>query len=1052
MVRPIHLVQPVRHPVRNAVRSPKKPAATPTASITERPKANVKSTPKGSEKATGQRVHTTASYHVPSRDELLAEVRQALATGLDETVAWYREQMPAHYFQVTPPSEQSFHVQLLHSLRTAQDPRLTVIDDPRHGKLLVLGSPARHSLAEVIPVVAGHQGATNHDISRIELHTAHDRSVFLYAFGYGPITVPVGFDLSAHREAILHEACGRETSCSVAAKRYLDAVDQGYLARSRVDRVVRHVLAWARLDRPEDLYVQSDQPSDTTATRILLAAGGVTMWPLLKHIAQVLTRHRLSFERGYLDWVPAVTPVVTSDPTNKALIATIYVYDAAGKTLSGKVAAAIESDLLAVRDQYADALSATYTNGVYGLTELATLRAAACAASYLIGPDYPYLDISDIADEALLKHPLLGHAIAQLLASRFQPGHTCKPQTWQRVYGEVLAQAHAVEVPAQALVLEAMIKVIAGVQATNAWRPGRLGLAFKLAPELLPAGRFPQQPFGIFFFFGPHARGFHVRFRASARGGLRLLIPKNPMHYALARQGVLKEVYDLAWAQQLKNKDIPEGGSKCIALVELGADPDAAVKQVVDAFLDLLVPASRAPEVIGPFGASRVPDLIFLGPDENMTPARIVWVTNRAHERGLPHHATLMSSKPGAGINHKEFGVTSEGIFSWLRVVLPLIGISGKQPYSLKITGGPDGDLGGNLLKILHREHGARVRVVAIGDGSGAAYDPHGLDWRELLRLVREGKGIAAFDAAKLTPASRKAGAKVVSAADRDGEQFRNQLHNVVAADVFIPCGGRPNSIHDGNWRDFLSDGKPTAKAMIEGANIFVTSQARHELEDAGLLVIKDSSANKGGVICSSYEVLAGLVLEDVEFLSIKKVFVKEVVDIIRARAESEAKALISAWKRRAGRVRLSDLSQQISAEINRVNGLIEGFITDHLADKDLQSTWTNHLEGHCPASLLQWRERLHTRIPREHRVAILAKRLASRMVYQEGLTWCTTYLADGDRLWETLRTYLDAEREVAEVCQRLAALDLPDGATMLRVVRTGAQRELVRRRLGNEF
>ena len=1021
----------------------KKPAVQPAAKSTTASRSPSKK---------AERVHTTASYSAPSHNDLLTQVRQSLATGLDETVAWYRSQMPAHYFQVTPPAEQAFHVQLLHSLRTGQDPRLTVIDDPRHGKLLVLGSPERHSLAEVIPVVAGHQAAANHEISRIELHTARDRSVFLYAFGYGPVSVPVGFDLSAHRAAILREACGRETSCSLAAKRYLDAVDQGYLARSRVDRVVRHVLAWARLDRPEDLYVQSDQPADSTATRILMAAGGVTMWPLLKHIAQVLTRHRLAFERGYLDWVPAVTPTVTSDPTNKALIATIYVHGAAGRAVNGKLIAAIESDLLAVRDQYADALATTYTNGVYGLTELATLRAMACAASYLIGPDHPYLDVTEIADEALILRPGLGHAIAELLSTRFRPGGTVKSASWQRTYADVLAQAHAVEIPANALVLEAMIKVIAGVQATNAWRPGRLGLAFKLAPELLPVGRFPQQPYGMFFFYGPYARGFHVRFRASARGGLRLLIPKSPTHYAKAREGVLNEVYDLAWAQQLKNKDIPEGGSKCIALVELGADPDAAVKQVVDALLDLLVPASRAPEVTGPFGESRVPDLIFLGPDENMTPARIVWVTNRAHERGLPHHATLMSSKPGAGINHKEFGVTSEGIFSWLRVVLPLIGIADRQPYSLKITGGPDGDLGGNLLKILHREHGARVRVVAVGDGTGAAFDPNGLDWRELLRLVREGKGIAAFDAAKLSPASRKAGAKVVPASDREGEQYRNQLHNTVQADVFIPCGGRPNSIHDGNWHEFLHDGAPTARAMIEGANIFVTPLARRGLEDAGLLVIKDSSANKGGVICSSYEVLAGLVLDDAEFLSIKATFVKEVVTIIRARAESEAKALISAWKRRAGRVRLSDLSQQISAEINRVNSLIEGLITEHLADKDLQSTWTRHLEGHCPASLLTWRERLITRIPREHRVAILAKRLSSRMVYQEGLTWCATYLISGDRLWETLRTYLDAETEVAAVCERLAALDLPDGETMLRVVRTGAQRELVRRRLGNEF
>lgn len=1001
------------------------------------------------------RVHTTAVYSAPSHDDLLSQVRQSLATGLEATVAWYRAQMPAHYFQVTQPAEQAFHVQLLHSLRTAQDPRLTVIDDTRNGKLLVLGSPDRHPLAEVIPVVAGHQAAANHEISRIELHTAGDRSVFLYAFGYGAVSVPHGFDLGAHREAILTEACGRDGSCSLAAKRYLDAVDQGYLARSRVDRVVRHVLAWARLQRPEDLHVQSDVPDEaggSGATRILLAAGGVTMWPLLEHIAQVLTRHHLSLERGYLDWVPAVTPTVATDPTNKALIATIYVHAAEGRPLPAKRVAEVETDLLAVRDQYADALAATYTNGTYGLTELATLRAMACAASYLIGPEHPYLDVTEIAEEALVSRPALGHAIAELLATRFKPQHTIKAATWQRRFAEVVAEAHSVELPAHALVLEAMLKVVAGVLATNAWRTCRLGLAFKLDPALLPVGRFPQTPFGLFFFYGPHARGFHVRFRASARGGLRLLIPKNPTHYAKARDGVLQEVYDLAWAQQLKNKDIPEGGSKCIALVELGADPDTAVKQVIDALLDLLVPASRAPEVTGPFGESRVPDLIFLGPDENMTPARIVWVANRARERGLPHHATLMSSKPGAGINHKEFGVTSEGIFSWIRVVLPLIGITGRQPYSLKITGGPDGDLGGNLLKILNREHGARVRVVAIGDGTGAAYDPNGLDWRELLRLVREGKGIAAFDAAKLSPASRKAGAQVVSASDRSGEQFRNQLHNTVKADLFIPCGGRPNTINDGNWQEFLTDGKPTATAMIEGANIFVTPVARRSLEDAGLLVIKDSSANKGGVICSSYEVLAGLVLEDAEFIGIKPAFVSEVVGIIRARAESEAKALISAWKRRAGKVRLSELSQQLSVEINRVSGLIEPQIANHLADKDLQATWARHLEGHCPPSLLAWRERLATRIPREHRVAILAKRLASRMVYQEGLTWCGTYLMDGDRLWETLRTYLVAETEVNAVCDRLAALDLPDSETMLRVVRTGAQRELVRRRLGNEF
>jgi glutamate dehydrogenase len=106
-----------------------------------------------------------------------------------------------------------------------------------------------------------------------------------------------------------------------------------------------------------------------------------------------------------------------------------------------------------------------------------------------------------------------------------------------------------------------------------------------------------------------------------------------------------------------------------------------------------------------------------------------VWVAKRAEIRGLEHAATLMSSKPGSGINHKEFGVTSEGIFRWVSVVLPLIGVTNDDAYTVKMTGGPDGDVAGNMLKIMHREHGERVKVVAISDGTGALHDADGLDW-----------------------------------------------------------------------------------------------------------------------------------------------------------------------------------------------------------------------------------------------------------------------------------------------------------------------------------
>ena len=57
----------------------------------------------------------------------------------------------------------------------------------------------------------------------------------------------------------------------------------------------------------------------------------------------------------------------------------------------------------------------------------------------------------------------------------------------------------------------------------------------------------------------------------------------------------------------------------------------------------------------------------------------------------------FMSSKRGAGFNHKQYGVTSEGVVVYLDVALrAALGIDPRtQPFTVKITGGPDGDVAG---------------------------------------------------------------------------------------------------------------------------------------------------------------------------------------------------------------------------------------------------------------------------------------------------------------------------------------------------------------------
>merc|ERR1719183_165626 len=124
---------------------------------------------------------------------------------------------------------------------------------------------------------------------------------------------------------------------------------------------------------------------------------------------------------------------------------------------------------------------------------------------------------------------------------------------------------------------------------------------------------------------------------------------------------------------------------------------------------------------------------------------------------------------------------------------------------------------------------------------------------------------------------------------------MRNSMVNRVKADVFVPAGGRPSTIHTGNWELFLDPktAEPSSPLIVEGANIFITADARKGLfEKGGVAIVKDSSANKCGVITSSYEICSSMLLEDHEFLAIKEELVQDVLRRLRELARMEAEVL----------------------------------------------------------------------------------------------------------------------------------------------------------------
>src|SRR5262249_7836123 len=84
------------------------------------------------------------------------------------------------------------------------------------------------------------------------------------------------------------------------------------------------------------------------------------------------------------------------------------------------------------------------------------------------------------------------------------------------------------------------------------------------------------------------------------------------------------------------------------------------------------------------------PEYIYLGPDENMHNVMIEWISTFSKQNHYKPGTAFISSKPGAGINHKEYGVTSLGVNVYMEEVLKYLEINPfKETFTVKMTGGP---------------------------------------------------------------------------------------------------------------------------------------------------------------------------------------------------------------------------------------------------------------------------------------------------------------------------------------------------------------------------
>jgi glutamate dehydrogenase len=663
--------------------------------------------------------------------------------------------------------------------------------------------------------------------------------------------------------------------------------------------------------------------------------------------------------------------------------------------------------------------------------------------------------------EGFCRHPQLVCMLMQAFEEKFHP-ETHNVNAYEKTKSEFLDLVNELDTGNERYdtmnqnILKQALYFIEFLLKTNFYRNNKTALSFRLDPKYMDyfpydrKERFPELPFAIYFIKGSHFLGFHIRFKDLARGGLRTVVPERKEKMISERNYVFLECYGLSYTQQKKNKDIPEGGAKGIIFLEpfeklaeeteifhkelLAAKvPTKSIQKYLQVFLanyklEHLHQSQRAfvdnfvtllnCDADGTLKAKDIvdywkkPEYVYLGPDENLHNEVIEWIASHSQRLNYKPGNAFISSKLSLGINHKEFGVTSLCVNTYMEEALKYLGIDPrKDSFTVKMSGGPDGDVAGNQMLNLLKYYPNTARLLTTIDISGTIFDPEGLDLHEMKRLFEEQKPINCYPAEKLSEGGflldtrkrreqkaytfqtlcvRKQNGKLVEEWLSGNEMNHILRHTVLQtkADIFIPGGGRPRTLNESNIKDFLDDaGKPTSLAIIEGANLYLTPFARRTLEDMGVLVIKDSSSNKGGVICSSFEVLCCLCLEPEEFIAEKPNLVPEILHIIKEKALDEARLLLTTHKE-SGRY-LTEVSEDISLRINTYTYEI----LDYLEEVTLSSDPKDHLNlaliNYCPPTLRnKYQDRIFNEIPDIHKKAIIACHIASRLVYKKGLSW----------------------------------------------------------------
>jgi glutamate dehydrogenase len=804
--------------------------------------------------------------------------------------------------------------------------------------------------------------------------------------------------------------------------------NKDYLSISPAERIARVMHLYLQGRKHQGLYLDVETKEDEShqkESRILFSVGNPPQKGFHTQVSEVFQRLEIGVRRSY--------SLIINTGVHPYFLGTFYVLTHSGELVEkgSQLFGRLKSELY--NTQILSATSRTYAHFV--ANRVMTGEEASLTNSFIafchtvLAHSQPDRFDAAVVRDAFHGEPDITLRLINLFKTRFDPDI----ENREKLYARALKEAqeaiddhntgHRYLDEIRKTVFRACLSFIRHTLKTNFYVPEKHALAFRMDPTFLSelgpelTSDLPQaKPFRITFFFTRYGVGYHIGFSDIARGGWRTIICNNQNDATTNLNSLFREVFVLAHTQHFKNKDIYQGGSKLTVVLDAtDIDSQPLVTQrlykvqygVINAFLDIFVTEkgkAQNPRIIDYYGQD---EPIELGPDENMHDAMIEHIAELSLNRGYILGIGIMSSKR-VGINHKEYGVTSRGVVKFAEIAMKEVGVDiYRNSFSIKFTGGPNGDVAGNSMRLI-LDRCPRAEIRCIVDGTAGLYDPQGADREELARLVLK-QDLDHFNPESLHPGGfilfrnnrRKDGVRDlykkvlrhdISIQEKwvTTDEFHKEMEDLVfkiPADLFLPCGGRPETIDGMNWHKlFDRDGKSSARVITEGANSFITPEARTEIQKKGVIVLRDASANKCGVISSSYEIIANLLMTEEEFLLHKEAYVKDVFAVLEKRAEEEAMLIFRRHREVNSNSLFTEISDAVSKEINDHYSKLFSFFQNRpeLVSRPLfQKTILDHL----PA-LIGKNKRIKARVgglPLKIQCAILASEIGTRIVYLGG-------------------------------------------------------------------